>query len=219
MRDGPPMHRVMDAADRAEERADRKKDPARQGRGQLSSMDLIPEEGQEDIVWAVGELNKREKTQVEILFELNDRLAAKGIDPISKSAFNRRSVKLAALTHRLDEARYLFSGVASQFTAEKVDESSIVVGEFIKTLCFELTQGDAHEIKPKGAMELARAHLAVIQGQAISAQRRAKLQAEFKAEAAERIKAVVQARGLSSETAEDLKRQLFGVPAEAGHGA
>lgn len=219
MRDGPPMHRVMDAADRAEERADRKKQPAREGRRHISSLDQIPEEGQEDIAWAVGELNKRDKTQVEILFELNDRLDAKGIDPISKSAFNRKAMKLAALTNKLNEARYLFSGLAPQFTAEKVDENSIVLGEFIKILCFELTQGDASEISTKGAMELARAHLAVIQGQAISAQRRAKLQAEFKAEAAERIKAVVQARGLSSETAEDLKRQLFGVPAEAGHGA
>lgn len=213
------MHRVMDAADRAEARADRKKEPARQGRGQLSSLDQIPEEGQEDIAWAVGELNKRDKTQVEILFELNDRLAAKDIDPISKSAFNRKAMKLAALTNKLNEARYLFSGLAPQFTAEKVDENSIVLGEFIKILCFELTQGDASEISTKGAMELARAHLAVIQGQAISAQRRAKLQAEFKAEAAERIKAVVQARGLSSETAEDLRRQLFGVAPEAGHGA
>ena len=79
MRAEIPRHRVLDAADRAEARADRGPE-RRPGRGRLSSMDLIPEEGQDDIVWAVAELNKRQRSAKEILFDLNDRLAAKGID-------------------------------------------------------------------------------------------------------------------------------------------
>lgn len=169
----------MDAADRAEARASRAEAP-RQGRGQLSSMDLVPEEGQEDITWAVGELNKRERTAQDILMEMNDRLAAKGIDPISKSAFNRKSLKLAAMSNRLNEARHIFSGIASQFTAEKVDESTVVLGEFIKLLVFELVQSEGSDIGTKGAMELARAHLAVIQGQKLSAERRQKVETAAK---------------------------------------
>ncbi|MGF3028081.1 phage protein Gp27 family protein, partial [Methylobacterium aquaticum] len=166
MRAEIPRHRVLDAADRAEARADRGPE-RRPGRGRLSSMDLIPEEGQDDIVWAVAELNKREKTANEILAELNDRLAAKDIDPISKSAFNRKSVKLAAMSNRLNEARHIFSGLAPQFTAEKVDEGTIVLGEFIKLLLFELAQNEGAAIGTKGAMELARAYLAAIQAQKI----------------------------------------------------
>lgn len=219
MRDGPPMHRVLDAADRAEARADRASTPRREGRGRLSSMDLLPEEAQEDVLWAVGELNKREKTIDAILFEFNDRLAAKDIDPISRSAFHRKSLKLAAMSNRLNEARHIFQGLAPQFTAEKVDEHTVVLGEFIKLLIFELAQAEGGDLGTKGAMELARAHLAVIQGQKISSDRRAKLEADFKKDAAAAIEKVTKTRGVSAEVAEDLRRQLFNVPQEDGRGA
>lgn len=219
MRDGPPTHRVLDAADRAEARADRASTPRREGRGRLSSMDLLPEEAQEDVLWAVGELNKREKTIDAILFEFNDRLAAKDIDPISRSAFHRKSLKLAAMSNRLNEARHIFQGLAPQFTAEKVDEHTVVLGEFIKLLIFELAQAEGGDLGTKGAMELARAHLAVIQGQKISSDRRAKLEADFKKDAAAAIEKVTKTRGVSAEVAEDLRRQLFNVPQEDGRGA
>lgn len=216
MRDGPPHHRVMDAADRAEARASRAEAP-RRGRGQLSSMDLVPEDGQEDIVWAVGELNKRERTAKDILFDLNDRLAAKDIDPISSSAFNRKSVKLAAMSNRLNEARHIFSGIAPQFTAEKVDESTVVLGEFIKLLVFELVQSEGGEIGSKGAMELARAHLAVIQGQKLSAERRSKIEAAAKdrlMKAAETAVGEVAGAGHAVDGAAVLKRiraDVYGI--------
>jgi hypothetical protein len=219
MRDGPPHHRVLDAADRAEARSERLREPRRESRGRLSSMDQVPEEAQEDIVWAVGELNRRERTAEEIRIELNDRLAEKDVDPISKSAFNRKSVKLAAMSHRLNEARHIFQGLAPQFTAEKVDEHTVVLGEFIKLLIFELVQAEGGAIGSKGAMELARAHLAVIQGQKLSSDRRAKLEADFKKDAAAAIDKVTKTRGVSAEVAEDLRRQLFNVPAEDGRGA
>ncbi|QRE74396.1 phage protein Gp27 family protein [Methylobacterium aquaticum] len=218
MRAEIPQHRVLDAADRAEARADRGPE-RRPGRGRLSSMDLVPEEGQDDIVWAIAELNKRERTANEILFEMNDRLAAKGIDPISKSAFNRKSLRLAAMSRRLDEARHIFSGIAPQFTAEKVDQGTVVLGEFIKLLILDLVEHDGGTIGTKGAMELARAHLAVIQAQKISAERRRALEADFKAEAEKAIDKVAKARGVSAEATEALRRELFGISPEAGRGA
>ncbi len=214
MREEPPHHRVLDAADRAEARADGK--DRRETRGRLSSMDMVPEEAQDDIVWAVGQLNMRERSAEEIRFELNDRLDARGVGPISKSAFNRKSIKLAAMSNRLNEARHIFQGLAPQFTAEKVDEHTVVLGEFIKLLIFELVQNEGGTIGSKGAMELARAHLAVIQGQKLSSERRAKLEADFKAGAAEAIEKVSKARGVSAEVTAELRRELFGVPA---HGA
>lgn len=218
MRAEIPRHRVLDAADRAEARADRGPE-RRPGRGRLSSMDLIPEEGQDDIVWAVAELNKRQRSAKEILFDLNDRLAAKGIDPISSSAFGRKSVKLAAMSNRLNEARHIFAGLAPQFTAEKVDEGTIVLGEFIKLLVFELAQNEGAAIGTKGAMELARAYLAAIQAQKISAERRRALEADFKAEAEKAIEKVAAVRGVSAEATEALRRELFGITPEAGRGA
>lgn len=186
----PTSESVKAAADRAE-KAER-----RVGRGHLTSLDLLPEEAQDDVVWAVGQLNERKRTQTDILFEFNDRLAAKGIDPISKSAFNRASVRLAATNASLDEMDRIFSKIAPRFTADKVDQSTRVLGEFIKVLSYEILQSQGAEIGSKGAMELARAHLAVIQGQKISAELRLKQLSE------ERSKFVAAAEAAIGEVAE-----------------
>lgn len=215
----PDPDSVKAAADRAEARAEGKAE-RRAGRGHLSSLDLLPEEAQEDVVWAVAQLNARKQTQAEILFEFNDRLAKKGIDGISRSAFNRASVRLAAMSARLNEARRIFEGLAPQFTPERVDENTIALGEFIKLLVFELAQSDGQEIGPKGAMELAKAHLAVIQGQKISADRRTTLETRFKAEAGKALEKAAAAKGLSADTVRTLRAELFGqVLPEAGRGA
>lgn len=180
-------------------------------KNRLSSIDLVPEHAQDDIVWAIGELNQRQRTQQEILFDLNLRLATKGVEPISSSAFNRKALKLRAVQIRLDEARHIFTGIADQFTPEKVDDNSIVLGEFIKMLVFELTQADAAERSPKQAMELARAFHDTVKGQAMSAGRRQKLETEFKAKAEVAIERVAAAKGLSPEAKEAFRRELFGV--------
>lgn len=160
--------------------------PSSAGRGRLSSLDLVPDEGRDDIYWALGELNKRERTQADILFELNDRLEAKGLEPVSRSAFNRKAVRLAAASRRLDESRHLFAGMADHFTPEKIDEGNIGLGEVIKTLIFELTDPDQSHT-PKDAMELAKAYQATIMGQKVSADRRLKLQSEVKAKLADAV--------------------------------
>ncbi len=183
----------------------------RAGRGRLSSLDLLPEEAQEDVTWARVELAKRDRTQAEILSDFNGRLVDKGIEPVSKSAFNRASIRLAAMNTRLSEARAIFEGVAPQFTAEKVDEQTVVLGEFIKLLIFDLVQEDGTAIGTKGAMELASAHLAVIRGQAVSADRRRKLEADFKAEALKAVDRVAKETGMSDDLRRNINAELFGV--------
>lgn len=180
-------------------------------RNRLASMDLVPDEAQDDIVWAIGELNQRQRTQADILFELNDRLATKGVDPISSSAFNRKAVKLRAVQIRLDEARHIFTGIADQFTPEKVDDNNIVLGEFIKMLVFELTQTDAAQRSPKDAMELARAFHDTVKGQAMSSARRGKLQDEYRQKTAAALGAVAKRAGLSKERVAELRDQFLGL--------
>jgi hypothetical protein len=184
---------------------------ARAGRGRLSSLDLIPDEGRDDVMWALEELNARKRSQADILFELNDRLEGKGIEGISKSAFNRTAVRTAAAARRIAEARAVFAGIAPQFTPESIDQNSIVLGEVIKTLILELI--DEPGQTPKGAMELARAFLATIQGQKLSADRRMKIEADMKDQAAKAIDQVAKAKGFTAETVQALKAQILGVKA------
>lgn len=198
----PDPDSVKAAADRAEARAGGKSE-RRAGRGHLSSVDLLPEEAREDVSWAAEELGRRGRTQEDIRFEFNDRLAKKGIDPISRSAFNRHSLRLAATNAKLDEMDRIFSVVAPRFTAEKVDQSTKVIGEFIKVLSYEILQSRGAEMGTKGAMELARAHLAVIQGQKISSELRSKLVNE------ERSKLVAAAEAAIGEVDKPIDKTEF----------
>jgi hypothetical protein len=183
-------------------------DADRLGRGRLSSLDLAPDEAQDDIFWAMGELNKRQRTQAEILSDLNGRLADKGLALISKSAFNRRAMRVAAAAARLSERRALFEGLAPQFTAERMDEANVVIGELIKTLITEMLDADAKSVTTKGAMELARAYKNTIEGQNLSAEakRRALDAASRKVGAA--VEKVAKEKGITAETRARIMEQL-----------
>jgi len=180
----------------------------RRGRGRLSSLDLAPDEAQDDILWAMGELNQRRRTQADILFELNDRLAVKGLAGISKSAFNRRAIRAAAMASRLAERRALFAGLAPQFTAENQDEGNVVLGEMIKTLIAEMLDGDASTFTPKAAMELSRAYKHTIEGQHISADARRRAYDAAASKVGAAVDKVAAEKGISAETRGKIMEQL-----------
>jgi hypothetical protein len=180
------------------------------GRGTLSSIDMLPEEAAEDVTWAVQELAVRRLTQEEIREAFNTRLAAKGIDPISRSAFHRKAMRLAAVQRRMSESRALFEGLAPQFTADKVDDSNVILGELIKTLIQELLVDDTAR-DPKGAMELASAYQKTVSAMKISSERRAKLEAELAAKTVAAIDVVAKERGFTTETTEHIKSKILGL--------
>ncbi len=88
------------------------------------------------------------------------------------------------------DARAMFEGIAEEFTAENVDENTIILGEFIKTLIIELTSDVGGEKTPKQAMELARAFHATVAAQKISADRRRQLEADSRAKLDKAVQAV-----------------------------
>ena len=186
-------------------------------RGRLSSLDLVPEAGQDDIVWAMGELNQRKRTQSDILDELNGRLVDKGLDLISKSAFNRKAVAVAKAGWRMAESRAIFAGIAEYLTPESIDDSNIALGEFIKTLIAEIvSQHDG--LGAKEAKELSQAFQAVSTGQKLSFERRVKSKKEERDEAqaaarqtADAVAKVATEAGLSAERVAQLRREFLGV--------
>lgn len=190
------------------------------GRGRLNSLDLVPEEGQEDIRWAFAELNRRQRTQADILFELNDRLTAKGLEEftISKSAFGRRSVASARAASRLKLQRDIFAGIADHLTPENIDQGNVALGEFIKALIGEIVSEMEGELSPKDAMELARAFQAVVSAQKLSQERKTKADKDMAArvgEAAKEAGKIARKAGLSAETVDALKAQILGIKKEA----
>lgn len=184
----------------------------RRGRGRLSSIDLLPEEAEGAVAWAMGELRERARTQIEIHAEFNERLGALGIEPISLSAFNRHSLRLAATARRLEETRSIAAAVTERLGPGQADELTVMVAEAIKTLVFELLeQGGEGGISTKGAMEIARALHHAVQAQAVSTERRRKVEAEFASRAEQAVDQVARAKGLTADTVAAIKSEILGV--------
>ncbi|QDY99075.2 DUF3486 family protein [Nitratireductor mangrovi] len=174
---------------------------------------MLPEECQDDVVWALARLNERQRTQADILFELNDRLAVKGQGPISRSAFSRRSVRMSKRARQLEERSHLYAGIAEKLTPEEIGQADIVLGEFLKTLIDELL--DHPQLTPKNAMELARAYQSIVAAQRTSVDRQEKSERATAAKLAkavdEAVETVAKEKGMSAETVEAIKQKILGV--------
>ncbi len=81
----------------------------------------------------------------------------------------------------------------------------------IKMLIMEHLDAGPELIDTKGAMELSRGYLAVIQGQKLSAARRVQLEAEFKAKTEKAVESVAREAGLSSDQVAQIRRDVLGV--------
>lgn len=197
------------------------------GRGRLTAIDLLPEECEEVITWAAGELAARERTQVDIYGEFKRKLIAvqgetgASFDIPSFSAFNRYSLRLSVLSRRLEQTREIAATLSERFDASGSDDLTLIAAEAIKTLILETLQMSGEgKLSPKGAMELANALRAASAAQVTSSNRRLKLEAEEKARRVEAdMKAKAEAAldhlasepGISREAIARARREFLGV--------
>lgn len=149
----------------------------RQGRGRLSSIDMLPEEADEHILWLNEELREGRRQQIDLLDEFNARLAGIGEDPVSKSAFSRYSVRKAVQFRQLDETRRISVELADMLGVDSSDKMTIALSEMLKMSAFKLAEGGG--LTAKDVMELGRATKDVTSAQKISADYRRALQEEM----------------------------------------
>lgn len=192
----------------------------RKGRGRLSSIEQLPCECDQIIVWASNELRSRDRTQKDIYQDFYTQLEALQrehngeleFDIPSFSSFNRYSLNLAKLTRRLEDTREIAATISERFDAEASDDLTLIAAEAIKTLVFELlTDAGESGVDPKGAMNLANALRAACQAQGVSTTRRQKVEQEFEERASEAIDQVAKAKGLTADTVATLRREFLGL--------
>jgi hypothetical protein len=185
--------------------------PKREGRGHLSSIDMLPDEAESAIVWAIDHLRERKLPIAVILAEFNERLADVGIAPVSKSAFGRYAVRKAIQFRRLDEIQRMGSELARTMDAKAPDEVTVAVAELLKVAAFEiLEEGD---MSTKGIMELSRALQSAVAAQKMSAEYRERLEKEVQARLAEAAKEageIGKKKGVSPEALAAINRALMG---------
>lgn len=188
----------------------------REGRGRLSSIDLLPEEAEPDIVWALEQLRARDLTQKVIHAEFNERLMDKGIDPVSKSSFGRYSIRKALLWRKQDETQRIAGEMSQSLKFDGPDDVTILVAETIKVAAFELLEDG--ELNSKSLMELSRALAGAVQSQRGSDEYRKQLQARLDVkleEAADQVEGLGREAGLSSEAIAKLRNDFLGVKSGA----
>ena len=179
------------------------------GRGHLSSIDMLPEEAEEDIVWALEQLRENKLPQTTILEEFNLRLADKGIDPISKSAFGRYSIRQF---RQLDAVRRMSAELVETLGPEGPDEVTVMVAEMIKTAAYQALEGG--ELSTKEIMELSRSLQSAVGAQSKSDEYRKQLERRVSEQveaAAERAEQVVREAGLSADAIAQMRREFLGV--------
>lgn len=181
----------------------------RQGRGRLSTLEMLPEEADADLLWLNEELRAAKRPQVAIFKEFNSRLADKGIGSISKGTFSRYSVKKATQWREYDERLRLSRALCESMGPDGADRMTVAISERLKMAADEiLSRGN---LTAKEIAALANANRAAITAQRHSAELRRSLETEF----AERMKKVAKdvtevARkaGVADQAMEEIHRAL-----------
>jgi hypothetical protein len=190
------------------------------GRGPLNALEQLPRECDPIVAWANEQLRDRKLTQQDIYEEFFSRLQALQREHHgelefaipSLSAFNRYSIKLAALSRRLDETRDIANQLAKSFDAQSSDNLTILAAEAIKTLVFELaTAGGEAGFEPKEAKAMADALRSATQAQQVSSGLKDRRDDKFKKQAAAAVDKVAKAKGLTTDTAEKIKAMILGI--------
>lgn len=193
------------------------------GRGRLSSMDLLPEWADPAVVSALAKLRENKQPQIEILEEFNAELRALAFSAgvtappqISASAFNRRTMRLAAHGRRLAETREIASAIASKMEDGADEDLTLLLAETIKTIIFEMLER-AEGLKASASSAEMMANMSVALANAerakkISADMKLLVEKNFTKRAEAAIEKVATAKGLTLDTVREFKRELFGVP-------
>lgn len=118
-----------------------------EGRGRLSSIDLLPPEAEPDIVWANAALVARKLPGDAILAEFNELLMDRGIAPISKGAWSRYSVRKAVQWRRMEEGHVVMAQLHAALDGDAPDQVTLVIGEMLKLAVFKHLEGEETSVK------------------------------------------------------------------------
>jgi len=190
-----------------------------QGRGRLSSFDLLPSEADGLVATAAAALADRDRTQTEIYAEFVagcERLMAEHRGELefaipAFSSFNRFSIRQARISRRLDQTRQIVAVLAQKHDAQASDDLTIIAAEMIKATVLHMLGDAADGVVPEDLKRLADGLKAAQVAQNLSADRRAKITADVQKRLAEAVETTAKARGLTAETTEAIKAEILGV--------
>jgi len=185
------------------------------GRGRLSSIDLLPDEAAPCVRAALDALAARKRTQEDIRAELNDCLSKLGLEPISRSAFNRKALQIAAVGRQLQQAREVAAVMAEKLSDLPEGDVGLLLIEAIKTMVYDVVMQQAmNDDGSDGLKMLSRAADAVMRlerARKTNAETRRLVMREFAEQAEEALERAGREAGLSAEAIAQIRREVLGV--------
>ena len=188
--------------------AERLEQNRREGRGRLSAIDMLPDEAEPAVIWALDQLRDRKLPQNVIFAEFNEKLADLGLQPISKSSWSRFAVRKAMQFRKLDEVQRMSAELVGSLGVDGPDQVTVAVAEMLKLAVFQHLEGD---VTTKGLRELSGALQAAVSAQKNSAEFRRQLQREQEdklRKIAADVAAIEKRGGVSKETLAEINRVL-----------
>ena len=183
----------------------------RKGRGRLSSLEMLPEEADGDLLWLHDELRASKRPQTAIRRDFNARLADRGIAPISTGTFNRYTVRKAREWREYDERQRLARDLVETMGPDGADKMSVAVSERVKMAVDHLLSEGG--LGPKEVAALARANRAAVAAQKDAIELRRTLEDEQQRkleEVAEAVQDVAQKAGITEDTMAEINRRILG---------
>lgn len=186
------------------------------GRGRLSSFDLLPPEAEADYAWALSELAARKRTQESIWQELNLRLLSVGVEPVSKSAFNRKAMSFALMARQIEQTREMAGILAERMDNQPEGDVGLLLGEIIKSLVFDVLSGEMLNGGAPSMKDLKAAAEAVAKlehARKANVETSARIRKDFTERAVEAVDEAGKKAGLSAENLQMIREQVYGIMA------
>lgn len=188
---------------------------ARQGRGHLSGIQLLPPEVSHIVQWANGELQAENRTQKDIYAEFVQRLKAAIAESAgalefaipSATAFNRYSLAQDALLRDIRESHEVTAALAREISAKQVDEMTVIAAESLKSQVLSFLQKHRGQLKTKDLKALSDTLRTATQAQNISTNRAAIVEKETNKRLG-KVEAVARKAGISEEAIAEINRRL-----------
>lgn len=188
-------------------------------RGRLSGFDLMPSEASHLVSWAAQELADRKRTQTDIYDEFVTRCRDLMTEYRGElefqipafSSFNRFSMRKAKAGRMLSDTAQLSASLAEKYDHKTADEITILTAEIGKAVIMTLLADKGDKLAAKEIKALCDALRSVQAAQNMSADRRAEQDARVEKKITEAVDVVAKAKGLTADTAEQIKAEILGV--------
>ena len=134
--------------------------------------------------------------------------------PVSRSAFNRKSMWLAAYGRQMTQAREVAAVLAEKLGEAPEGDVGLLLNETIKTMVFDLMTEASLDDEAASIKMLREAALTLQRLESArrhSVQTRKQIVDEFSAKAATAVDTVAKVKGLTAETAEEIKSKILGI--------